>query len=270
MKDLILSEIWIYPVKSLGGIRLTSAKVMEKGLLHDRRWMLIDENNIFMTQRAHPVMALFKPAVDTNRLTITKKNAVNNQSSISLDINTSSLGASFKCKIWDDEVEVCEVDPLISEWFSIQMGMTCKLVSFPEENSRPVDARYKINNEQVSLADAYPFLIIGQSTLDHLNSKLQEALPMDRFRPNFVFTGGEPHDEDNWREFSIGKTRFVGVKLCARCPLPTVNQETAEKGIEPLLTLSTYRKRENKVLFGQNLVALDHYEVSVGDKITVN
>lgn len=270
MKDLILSEIWIYPVKSLGGIRLTSAKVMGKGLPYDRRWMLVDENNVFMTQRIYPKMALFKPAIDNKRLTITKKNAINGQSSVSLDIDAQPLGATFACKIWDDVVNVWEVNPSISEWFSMQLGVACKLVSFPEENPRPVDPRHSVNNEHVSLADAYPFLIIGQSTLDNLNGKLKEALPMDRFRPNFVFTGGEPHEEDTWKEFSIGKNRFVGVKLCARCPLPTVNQETAEKGIEPLLTLSTYRKRDNKVLFGQNLVALDHNEVSVGDKITIN
>ena len=93
---------------------------------------------------------------------------------------------------------------------------------------------------------------------------------MNRFRPNFVFTGGEPYEEDNWRNFTIGQNRFVGVKSCARCVLTTVNQDTAEKGVEPLLTLSTYRKRENKVLFGQNLVATDHKEVIEGDIITLN
>ena len=132
-----------------------------------------------------------------------------------------------------------------------------------------VDPRYEVNHEQVSLADAYPFLIIGQSSLDDLNSRLTESLPMNRFRPNFVFTGGEPFEEDTWRNFSIGSTRFVGVKMCARCPLPTVNQDTAERGAEPLKTLSTYRKRDNKVYFGQNLVALDHNSVSVGDTITI-
>ena len=139
--------------------------------------------------------------------------------------------------IWDDTVSAFDVDGSYSQWFSELLESPCRLVYFPEENSRPVDPRYKVNHEQVSLADAYPFLIIGQSSLDDLNSRLTEPIPMNRFRPNFVFTGGEPFEEDTWRNFSIGSTRFVGVKMCARCQLPTVNQDTAEKGAEPIKTL---------------------------------
>jgi hypothetical protein len=91
---------------------------------------------------------------------------------------------------------------------------------------------------------------------------------MNRFRPNFVFSGGQPFEEDSWKTFSIGKNKFAGVKPCARCVLTTVNQDTADKGIEPLLTLSQYRKKENKVLFGQNLIALNHIEIHEGDEIT--
>ena len=92
---------------------------------------------------------------------------------------------------------------------------------------------------------------------------------MNRFRPNFVFTGGEPYEEDTWRNFKIGANRFVGVKPCARCVLTTVNQDTAEKGIEPLATLATYRKRDNKILFGQNVIAQDYGEVEIGSFISV-
>jgi uncharacterized protein YcbX len=99
---------------------------------------------------------------------------------------------------------------------------------------------------------------------------MSQPLPMNRFRPNFVFTGGAPFEEDTWKNFTIGNNRFMGVKLCARCALPTVNQDTAEKGMEPLVTLATFRKHENKILFGQNLVALDHREVSLGDRILLN
>jgi uncharacterized protein len=167
-------------------------------------------------------------------------------------------------------VVVTEVSDTVSQWFTVQLGMRCRLVGFPEKNPRPVNPRYSVNNEHVGLADAYPFLIIGQSSLNDLNARLQEPLPMNRFRPNFVFTGGEPFEEDTWRNFAIGRNRFAGVKPCDRCVLTTVNQDTAEKGAEPLLTLSKYRKRDNKIYFGQNLVALDHTEVAVGDKITLN
>jgi uncharacterized protein YcbX len=190
--------------------------------------------------------------------------------SIVFDANAPALGKLIHATIWNDAVDTVEVDPRISEWFSAHLNFNCRLVSFPEINPRAVDPLYKVNDEHVSLADAYPFLIIGQSSLDDVNTRLDHKLPMNRFRPNFVFTGGAPYEEDSWRNFSIGNNRFVGVKPCARCALTTVNQDTAEKGIEPLATLSTYRKKESKVLFGQNLVAIDNLTVSEGDVITLN
>jgi uncharacterized protein len=268
MKELRLSEIWIYPVKSLGGIRLTTAKVMEKGLLHDRRWMLVDENGVFMTQRVHPQMALFKISIHDDEMEITKKQPANDKATLSFNISQPPSGNLIHAQVWNDPVDVMEVSSEISQWFTSHLGINCRLVSFPEKNSRPVDPDFQISNEQVSLADAYPFLIIGQSSLDDLNTRLEIPLPMNRFRPNFVFTGGEPYEEDTWREFTIGKNRFVGIKPCARCAVPTINQDTAEKGIEPSLAFSKYRKRENKVYFGQNVVTRDHGEVSVGDEIS--
>jgi uncharacterized protein YcbX len=270
MEQLTLSEIWIYPIKSLGGISLPSAKVLEKGLLHDRRWMLIDEHNTFMTQRVNPKMALFHPSINHGRIHITKR-LLDNNPSIDFNIDTPpNTDEPITAKIWDDEVIVFEVDERINHWFTQHLSMPCRLVTFPEHNLRPVDPRYKVYNEHVSLADAYPFLLIGQRSLDDLNTRLEHPLPMNRFRPNFVFTGGIPFEEDTWRNFTIGGNRFMAVKPCARCVLTTINQHTAERGAEPLLTLSKYRKQDNKVLFGQNLLALDHIEVSVGDKITLN
>jgi uncharacterized protein YcbX len=119
----------------------------------------------------------------------------------------------------------------------------------------------------VSFADGYPLLIIGQASLDGLNARLTEPLPMNRFRPNLVFTGGEPHEEDNWSDFRVGTISFRGVKPCGRCVMTTIDQQTAEKGGEPLKTLATYRKNGHKILFGQNLVALSTGKIRVGDRI---
>ena len=168
-----------------------------------------------------------------------------------------------KFRYRDDTLFANEVDGEYSQWFSNHLGIKCKLVFFSEENPRPVNPKYKVNNENVSFADAYPFLIIGQSSLDDLNSRLKESLPMNRFRPNLVFTGGEPYEEDHWRNFTIGSNRFVGVKLCDRCVLTTVNQDTVQKGAEPLKTLATYRQRDNKIYFGQNLVGAAHSRARV-------
>ena len=266
MSELRLSEIWIYPIKGLGGIRLKHSRVLEKGLEYDRRWMLVDENGVFMTQRDNPTMALFKLKIEGEELKITYSPS-SLVHSISLHPNTPEKNESVI--IWDDTVTACEINKESSAWFSDILNLKCRLVYFPEENSRAVDPVYKVNDEHVSLADGYPFLIIGQESLNFLNSKLEQTIPMNRFRPNFVFTGGEPNEEDTWRNFTIGSNRFVGVKPCARCAVPTINQETAEKGIEPTRTLATYRRKENKIYFGQNLLASDHQKIKEGDLITI-
>ena len=266
MSEFRLSEIWIYPIKSLGGIRLKHSKVLEKGLEYDRRWMLVDEAGVFLTQRLFPAMALLKLKIENGELKI-----VHNQKSISHSISLAPVSdqTEIPVTIWDDSVTAFEVSPESSTWFSDALETTCRLVYFPETNARPVDPKYKVNDEHVSLADGYPFLIIGQASLDFLNSKLDQALPMNRFRPNFVFTGGEAHEEDVWRDFTIGENRFIGVKPCARCAVPTIDQETAEKGQEPTRTLATYRRRENKIYFGQNVLAIDHQIIKEGDFITI-
>lgn len=260
MNKRIVSEIWIYPVKSLGGIRLLTSKVLPKGLQHDRRWMLIDEENKFMTQRVYPQMALFKLLYDQEDFMI-------RYGEESMNLSFYSEAHLIKAIVWDDTVEVYEVSKQHSNWLSKILGINCRLVSFPEKNSRLVDPRYSISNDNVSLADGYPLLIIGQSSLDDLNGRMKEPLPMNRFRPNIVFTGGEPFEEDEWRNFRIGQNRFAGIKPCSRCVLTTVNQDTGIKGMEPMITLAAYRNRDNKIYFGQNLIPIDHNEIAEGDEI---
>jgi uncharacterized protein len=260
---LHLTEIWIYPIKSLGGIRLQKARVLEKGLEFDRRWMLVDGEGKFLTQRVHASMALFKLTLDEQHVLV--KHASKN-SSCRVDLRPSVTDVQEQVFIWDDTVRAVEVSKEVSNWFSEMLGIPCKLVYFPEENERAVDRQFA-THEQVSLADGYPYLIVGQASLNDLNHRMEMPLPMNRFRPNFVFSGGHPYEEDEWKEFTIGSNRFVGVKPCARCVLTTVNQETAEKGVEPLKTLATYRKRDNKIYFGQNVLAIDHTFVSEGEVI---
>lgn len=250
----------------MGGIRMRSARVMEKGLQFDRRWMLVDENNTFMTQRSFPKLALIRlqhAHVPEKGFTVS-----NRENSIFLPL-TASGSTIIISKVWDDEVSTREVSADHSRWFSEQLGVPCTLVAFDEENSRPVDKRYATNNENVSLADAYPLLIIGRASLDDLNGRLKTPIPINRFRPNLIFTGGEAYEEDGWNKFAVGKNRFAGVKPCSRCITTTINQETGEKGLEPLATLSGYRKKENKVYFGQNVLAIDKNEIHEGDKITI-
>src|ERR1700690_2717779 len=169
---LELKEIWIYPVKSLGGLRRSSARVLEKGFQHDRPWMLVDDELNFMTQRTFLQMALFKLELQSDGvsevLTVRSK-----RDSITLPLHPpTGKGAPLQSKVWDDRVTVFEVSAVHSQWFSENLNIKCKLVFFPEENPRPVDPRYSSGREQVSLADAYPYLIIGEQSLVDLNKRL--------------------------------------------------------------------------------------------------
>lgn len=265
MPSLQVSEIWIYPIKSLRGVRCEKASVMKKGLENDRRWMLIDEDGMFMTQRSMPQMALFQVSFENGKVSVLHRK---NGSAHSFTAGHHEISA-VKAQLWEDSVDVNEVSKETSAWFSDQLQMNCRLVYFPEENDRGVASDYAGPGEHVSLADGFPFLIIGQASLDDLNTRLPEPVSINRFRPNFVFIGGRPYEEDTWKNFSIGVNRFQGVKNCSRCTLTTVNPETGEKGVEPLRTLSAYRKRGSEVYFGQNALALDKGQIAEGDPITL-
>jgi uncharacterized protein YcbX len=145
--------------------------------------------------------------------------------------------------------------------------MELDLVVMPESSHRKMDPRYAVQEESVSFADGMPYVMIGQSSLDELNQRLEVPVSMDRFRPNLVFSGGEAYAEDQFKQLQIGEVEFQVVKPCARCVMITVNQQTGEKGKEPLATLVTYRTVNNKVYFGQNAVALAPGMVRVGDLI---
>jgi uncharacterized protein YcbX len=122
----------------------------------------------------------------------------------------------------------------------------------------------------VSFADAYPFLLIGQASLDDLNQRLAEPLPMNRFRPNFVVTGTMPYAEDTWRDFHVGGVGFQGVEPCLRCAVTTTDQQTAERAAEPLRTLATYRKMGSKVAFGLNVIGPASGLLQVGADVSVS
>ncbi len=263
-----LSEIWIYPIKSLGGIRLSHAFVSDRGLAFDRRWMLVDEQGVFLTQRQNPVLALFQPTLEENVLKITHQ-----PSGKSISFATDLyLPQPITTQIWDDTVEAYEVTAEVSAWFSALLSQQVRLVYMPDHTLRKVDAAYMLKeNDITSFSDGYPILIIGQASLDDLNQKLAQPVPINRFRPNLVFTGGEAFEEETWHEFTIGDSQLFGVKPCARCILTTIDHQTGKKtGKDPLYTLSTYRKAGNRILFGQNVLIGKGGSIAEGDTITIH
>lgn len=226
--------------------------------------MLVDEQNRFLTQREHMQMALMKVQIAGDGLLVSH----HLNGAIKIPFFTGD-DVKQNVAIWDDVTAGVYVGNDIDNWFSTVLGIKCRLVYMPDDTEREVDQRYALPGMITSFADAYPFLLIGQASLDDLNSRLTEALPIDRFRPNIVFTGGDSFGEDLMNHIVISGINFYGAKLCARCIMTTINQQTGVKAKEPLKTLAKYRFKNNKILFGQNLVHQGEGIVTVGDVLTV-
>ncbi|HEY6806250.1 MAG TPA: MOSC N-terminal beta barrel domain-containing protein [Pyrinomonadaceae bacterium] len=263
---MFLSAINIYPIKSLKGITLNEAKIERRGLQYDRRWMLVDKNNKFFTQREFPKMATIKVEFEASGLKI---DAVNKDP---LFIPFDAKGTSTaEVQIWKNVCSGDFVSAAADRWFSETLDTDCRLVHMPDETLRPVDPDFAVADDIVSFADAYPFLVLTEASLSELNSRLVQKVEMNRFRPNFVISGAAPFAEDNWKRVTIGETEFHVAKPCARCVMTTVDQERGVKnGDEPLRTLASFRTVQNKVLFGQNLIAMKAGAiVRVGDEVRV-
>ena len=260
---LNVSELYIYPIKSLAGIKLNRAEVSDRGFKYDRRWMLIDEHNRFISQREVALMALLKVTIEDENLLITY-----NDTSIKVPFIFENK-AVIQVNIWDDTCEALVIDENIDKWFSKHLDINCRLVYMPDASLRVTDPRYAPEGCVTSFADAYPFLLISQASLDDLNSRLEMAVPIDRFRPNIVISGGQPYQEDEMNELTINGVSFFGVKLCARCNIPTIDQQTAKAGKEPTKTMARYRLKNNKIYFGQNLIHTGAGYIAVGDEVNV-
>lgn len=267
-----LTDIIIYPVKSMAGIPLKAARLTPRGLQYDRRWMVTDAQGRFLSQRTHPGLATITPALSTN--TIELSHFQHGKVSIPLD---GVEGDRVRVKIWKDECSAILAHSGINDWISEILEFSARMVYMPDDEHRGVDTEYSISDQDiVSFADGYPMLLISQPSLDELNRRLhaknESAVPMNRFRPNLVVDGCEAYAEDKWASITLGNTRFYSVKPCSRCIVTTVDQETGIRGTEPLQTLREYRLKNNKVYFGHNLIPsrdTGNSVLNVGDEIKI-
>jgi uncharacterized protein YcbX len=259
--NYVVKELYIYPIKSLAGIPVQSAKAKEMGFENDRRWMLIDEENQFITQRKYPILSQFYPKIKDDKIEISHHD---NKHLFSIH---ESLDELIFSKVWDDESKVVEVNKATSKWFSEALGFTCKLVKISNKGDRKHKSTKLNITLNVSLADGYPYLLIGSESLDSLNEKLEEKITIKRFRPNIVISTELAHEEDSFDTFQIGNVKFQNAKPCGRCVMINNNPMTGIMLKEPLKTLSTYRKVDNSVLFGTNIFCLNDGIIAVGDDL---
>ncbi|NQY64335.1 MAG: MOSC domain-containing protein [Alteromonadaceae bacterium] len=263
MSTINLAQINIYPIKSSAGIQLSSSWVDEYGLSFDRRFVVTDNRGQFITARTEPTLCLVQANITATGLKLTAPN----MPVLSIDYRT--FGQSYQnVSVWKDTISAQHCQASYDLWFSEYLNKPCQLLFFGDGSKRLV----KDKTSQVAFADAYPLLLISESSLADLNQRSSISIEMSRFRPNVVASGCQAFAEDTWKHIRIGEVEFEVTNPCSRCILTTVDPLTGQKdpGLEPLASLKTYRKvASGDVMFGQNLVPLNQGQIKANDPIVV-
>ncbi len=277
-----ISELNLYPIKSCGAIALQSATVTKAGLMtqyiYDREWMVVDEEGHFLSQREYPKMAQIVPKLKADTLELRAPGMLRLE--IPLDLPHPDEARVRNVQIWNDTVPAYDCDEMTATWFSNAIGTPCRLVRFHPDAKRRVKSKWVGELEVPTLfSDGYPILVMTSASLDELNQRLKEQgrapLPMNRFRPNLVISDTLPHEEDVADTLVMGEAVLKPVKPCARCSIPSVDQETGQRGDDPLDILSAYRanpKLDGAITFGMNAVLLegDETELRLGQPVKIN
>jgi uncharacterized protein YcbX len=259
-----VASLHVYPVKSCRGITLESVRMTDTGPEWDRRWMIVTPAGMFITQRSHPAMATIAVAIDGGVLRLSAPGRA------PLEVPVDHAGASWPVVVWKSECLGIDAGEEAAAWLSDVLREPLRLVRQDPAKPRLANAQYAgPDPHPVSFADAYPVLMISRASLEELNRRLPEPIPMARFRPNVVIEGVPAHAEDAMTRFRAGPVVLRGVKHCDRCPITTTDQETGVRDPhqQPLRTLATYRHDYvlKGVIFGQNCVL----EAGVGERLAV-
>ncbi|PTX91693.1 MOSC N-terminal beta barrel domain-containing protein [Opitutus sp. ER46] len=254
-----VSGLFIYPVKSLRGIAVSSATVDALGLVGDRRFLVVDADGQFLTQRTLPRMALISTALSNTHLTLDFPG--HGPTSIPLRAADDN-GPTRPVTIWKHQgLEAEDCGEGVATWLTGALGTACRLVRIGKRFHRPVLKAAGKPGDVFAFADAVPFLVISEASLIDLNHRLldegQAMVPMDRFRPNLVVADATAYAEDQWPHVRVGGIMLRAAGPCARCVVVTTDQNTAKRGKEPLRLLATYRRDSadsTRINFGQNFI----------------
>jgi len=261
-----VTALYCYPVKGLRGQPVPVIDVERCGFAGDRRWMVVDPNGRFLSQREQPAMAtisvtsmsdgLILQAADIAPLFVPRP---------VLDAETTSV------TVWRSTVLAARADEAAASWLQTALGLSCQLVYLAKPDARPVDPDYGQPDDRVGFADGFPVLLASTDSLDDLNRRLARPVTMHRFRPNLVIGHAGAWAEERWRRIRIGAAEFRLPKPCSRCAVTSVDQQTGERPDprEPLRTLGTFRRTAGGVMFGQNLIPETLGRIAVGDPMIV-
>jgi uncharacterized protein YcbX len=261
-----LSGLFVYPIKACGGIALEQAELAPRGLAFDRRYMLVDQAGMFITQREVPRLCLVATAFDAERLLVSTPGRATLELPRQAPPEASWQRRQYR--VWDDVGSALE-HAAGSRWFSELLNDDVSLLYMPDSERRGVNPKRARPGDIVSFADGYPLLLMSEESLGDLNRRLAQPLEMRRFRPNLLISGGEPYAEDGFARFRVGELSFRGVKRCERCVVTTIDPETGEQSKEPLRTLSQYRLEDGNVWLGMNVIHDGCGTLRVGDRVTV-
>ena len=265
-----LGSIHIYPLKSCAPLPLGQALVETRGLARDRRWMIVDADDRFLTGREQPRLTLIRAIPDGAGVQLDAPGMPR----LRLDPPPHG-GERIDSEVWGAPVRPLLGDTTAQVWISTFLGAPHRFVHMDDACVRPLKAKYEgkygIDSDEVSFADGFPLLLISQAALDALNERLAVPVPILRFRPNLVVTNTAPHAEDSWKRIRVGEVEFEVAKPCVRCVFTTVDFERGafDPSGEPLRTLIRYRRSGTGVTFGQNLIPRSHGTVRVGDAVEV-
>lgn len=264
--DVILTSIHCYPIKSCRGVTLERAATTAAGIGLDRRWMVVDEAGGFLTQRTDPRFATITVALEDGvALKITSARMPELQ--IALDLESPP---DRDVVVWGDRVRARSEGATAAAWFSEFLGTRTELVFVPDPHLRRLaNDPPRSHRNRVAFSDAMPVLLTNEASLSDLNRRLDVPVPMNRFRPNLVVSGAGAWAEDEWTGLRIGLRGFHGLRPCGRCVVTTTDQETGERGVEPLRTLATFRRLGERLVFGRYLVFEGEGTIAVGDPVRV-
>ena len=258
-----LESIFIYPFKSARGMALDSCAVEARGLVGDRRWMAVDANGRFLSQRTVPRLALLNARPGRAGLELSADGFGE------IEVWADPSGERVDVTVWNDAVGAIDCGDDAAAWLSELLQIACRVVWQQDDSRRAVDAAYAGPGDHVSFADGFPLLVLTEASVRHLNERTTEPVPIERFRPNLVFSGAAAYEEDEWQEIRIGGLTIDVVKPCSRCAITTTDQRTGKRYKEPLRTLAGYRRRGNDVFFAQNAVPRGGGTLRRGDVLTV-
>lgn len=259
-----VTGLFLHPIKSCRGIRVDEARVTDRGLEHDRRFMVVDADGTFVTQRTELALARVETKLSAEHV----EASVSGFGSVRVPLRDAE-GPYRDVVVWRSEVRA-RAHEAGSAFFTELLGKPSALVHMPDDVVRGVNPKYGRETDRTSFSDGYPFLLLSQASLDDLTARVGAPMVVERFRTNLLIDGDAPFVEDRMGTFTLGDVRFHGVKPCERCVITTIDPNTLDKGKEPLRTLAKYRRNaEGGVLFGMNLVHDGVGSVRVGDVVVM-